>query len=428
MTASMIITLVIVIAMVVAIISDKLPFGAPALIAAALLVVTNQVDVATAFSGFTDKNVVMIAGFMVCMAALQKTEFMGKLRQFLGNMAQKGGYRNYVLLLIAVMVVGNFLSGTAFYLLVLTVVSAIPYNKALPTSKIVLPAGMATGFGAWLPTGLAFYVGLVASLISSAGGGDVSVPTGKVSIINIVSSVVFLLWSMVAYKFLPDNDISDLEEGEKVNLEAKVESKLTKTQQTVVYIGYIILLLSMTFLSKIPGEIGYGIPAVVAAVFLIFGCVSFQELLGNWFSPLMIMMAAVIGVAEAMSASGLTALIGEKIAGVLGASPSPFLLTLVFCLLTSVSATFTGASFGSLFIFAPVGIALCLQYGYSPIALTLACVKAAWINYFMPIDGLPALAMGMGKYKITEFWKYQIPLWIMHILVVAGLSTILFPV
>ncbi|MBP1556098.1 MAG: membrane transport protein, partial [Oscillospiraceae bacterium] len=207
-----------------------------------------------------------------------------------------------------------------------------------------------------------------------------------------------------------------------------VESKLTKTQQTVVYIGYIILLLSMTFLSKIPGEIGYGIPAVVAAVFLIFGCVSFQELLGNWFSPLMIMMAAVIGVAEAMSASGLTALIGEKIAGVLGASPSPFLLTLVFCLLTSVSATFTGASFGSLFIFAPVGIALCMQYGYSPIALTLACVKAAWINYFMPIDGLPALAMGMGKYKITEFWKYQIPLWIMHILVVAGLSTILFPV
>ncbi len=428
MTVSMIITLVIVIAMVVAIISDKLPFGAPALIAAALLVVTNQVDVATAFSGFTDKNVVMIAGFMVCMAALQKTEFMGKLRQFLGNMAQKGGYRNYVLLLVAIMVVGNFLSGTAFYLLVLTVVSAIPYNKALPTSKIVLPAGMATGFGAWLPTGLAFYVGLVASLISSAGGGDVQVPTGKVSIINIVSSVVFLLWSMFAYRFLPDNDISDLDDSEKVDVNAKVESKLTKTQQTVVYIGYVVLLLCMTFLSKIPGEIGYGVPAVVASVFLIFGCVSFQELLGNWFSPLMVMMAAVIGVAEAMSACGLTALIGEKIAGVLGANPSPFLLVLVFCLLTSVSATFTGASFGSLFIFAPVGIALCMQYGYSPIALTLACVKAAWINYFMPIDGLPALAMGMGKYKITEFWKYQIPLWIMHILVVAGLSTILFPV
>lgn len=423
----MIITLVIVIAMVVLIISDKLPFGAPALMACAALVITGQADVATAFSGFVDKNVVMIAGFMACMAALQKTTFMGKLQDFLGNMAKKGGYRNYVLLLIAIMVVGNFLSGTAFYLLVLTVVSTIPYNKALPTSKIVLPAGMATGFGSWLPTGLAIFTGLVSSLVSSAGGGDVTVDVGKASLINIVCSVVFLLWSMVAYKFLPDNDISDLDAGEKVDLNKEHKKVLTDLQEKVVYVGYIVLLLALTFQSKIPGEISYGLPAAIACVFLCCGCLSFKELLGNWFSPLMVMMASVIGVAAAMSNSGITALIGEKIAGLLGSNPNPFVLVLVFCLLTSISATFTGASFGSLFIFAPIGIALCLQYGYSPIALTYACVKAAWINYFMPIDGLPALAMGMGKYKPVEFWKYQIPLWVMHILVVAGLCSVLFP-
>ena len=426
MTSSMIITLVIVIAMVLAIISDKLPFGAPALIACALLVVTNQVDVATAFSGFVDKNVVMIAGFMACMAALQKTTFMGQLKEFLGNMAKQGGYRNFVLLLIAIMVVGNFLSGTAFYLLVLTVVSTIPYNKNLPTSKIVLPAGMATGFGSWLPTGLAIFTGLVSSLVSNSGGGDVTVDVGKASLINIACSVIFLLWSMVAYRFLPDNDISDLDANEKVDM-AQKESVLTPLQEKVDYVGYIVLLLALTFQSKIPGEISYGLPGLIAGIFLICGALSFKELLGNWFSPLMVMMAAVIGVAAAMSNSGLTALMGEKVASLLGSNPSHFVLVLVFCLLTSVSATFTGASFGSLFIFAPVGIALCLQYGFSPIALTYACVKAAWINYFMPIDGLPALAMGMGKYKPVEFWKYQIPLWIMHILIVAGLCTVFFP-
>ena len=91
MTLSMIITLAIVVMMVAIIISDKLPFGAPAVLACALLVVTNQADIATAFSGFTDTNVIMVMGFMVCTGALQKTTFVYKLKQFLGNVAKKGG-------------------------------------------------------------------------------------------------------------------------------------------------------------------------------------------------------------------------------------------------------------------------------------------------------------------------------------------------
>ena len=75
MTLPMIITLAVVILMIVVIISDKLPFGAPALLAAGLLVVLGQADAATAFSGFTDKNVIMIMGFMVATAAPEKVAF-----------------------------------------------------------------------------------------------------------------------------------------------------------------------------------------------------------------------------------------------------------------------------------------------------------------------------------------------------------------
>ena len=94
MTISMIITLAIVVLMIAVIISDKLPFGAPALIACALLVVCKQADIATAFVGFTDKNVIMIMGFMVCTAALQKTVAIHKLKGVLGRIAGKGGMRS----------------------------------------------------------------------------------------------------------------------------------------------------------------------------------------------------------------------------------------------------------------------------------------------------------------------------------------------
>ena len=70
MTIQMIITLAIVIGMIVMIMSDKFAFGAPPLIACVLLVLTGCATMSEAFAGFVDKNVIMIAGFMVVMAAL----------------------------------------------------------------------------------------------------------------------------------------------------------------------------------------------------------------------------------------------------------------------------------------------------------------------------------------------------------------------
>lgn len=424
----MIITLAIVVLMVAVIISDKLPFGAPALLACALLVVTNQADVATAFSGFTDKNVVMIMGFMAAMAALNKTTFIHKMEDFLAGVARKGGIKGFILLLLAIMAVGNFITGTAYYILVISLIATIPYNKELPTSRILLPAAMSCNASGWLPNGVAIYAAVIASLCEGQGLAGAQVDMTKFIIMNIAWSVIFLIWAVFGHKLLPDRDISDSVEENKDELGSKKEfvKTLTDTQEKIVYAGYIIMICSMIFLSKFPGEIGYGIPLLVSGVFLCCGITNFKEFLSNMFSPVLIMMASVIGVAAAMSNCGLSAYIGGLISGMLGSNPSLFVLVLVFAVLTSVMATFTGASFGSLFIFAPIGITLCMQYGYNPIPLALACTKAAWINYFMPIDGMPALTMGMGKYKLTEFWKFVIPQWILQMLVTCGLATILF--
>lgn len=426
MTTSMWITLAIVVLMIVLIISDKLPFGAPALLAAVLLVVTGQGDMATAFKGFTDKNVVMIMGFMACMVALQKTELIFKLKKYLAKLATKGGIGGLVALIIGIMAIGNFITGTAFYMLVLTLVSTIPYNKKLPNSKILLPAVMATCASSWLPTGVVFFVGLVSSLTESAGyTGSVDINTMAVCGMNIVFSVIYLIYAIIMHKFLPDHDIQENADVEAAKEEENTEfvPVLSKTQEKIVYVLYAILIVTLLNLSKFPNEIGYGIPVLIAILFMVFKIYDFKTLLGNMFSPVMIMMASVIGVAEAMANSGLSSVIGAKIATLLGTNPSLFVLVLVFALMTSLMATFTGASFGSLFIFAPIGIPLCIQYGYSPVPLAFACVLAAWINFFMPIDGMPALTMGMGKYKITTFWMYTIPLWIIKMLTVCIFAT-----
>lgn len=423
MTIQMIITLAIVIGMIVMILSDKFAFGAPPLIACVLLVLTGCATMSEAFAGFADKNVIMIAGFMAVTAALQKTRMIAKLKSILLNMANKGGFKNYVLLLLIVMLSTSVVNGgTGWYVLILSLVATIPYNKKLPTSKILMPLGFATG-NSLIPISMAFTVGLTASLLESSGITGTEIPMWPLSLITFICSITFLAWALIGYRFLPDHPI----DGEEVEETKDIESAaLPKWKEYCVYTAFAVNVVCMMFLDKL-GDPGYAIPGVVTALLFVIGVLDFKEVRANIASPLIFMMAGVIGVAGALANSGFTAMVGEAVAGALGSSVSPFVIVLVFALLTSICSTFTGASFGSLFVFAPIGISACVSMGLNPTALVVAASIAAWTNWFMPIDGLPALIMGMGKYKLTDFWKFTVPLYISRMLIVCAGAVLLFP-
>ena len=119
MTLPMIIALAVTVLMIILIMVDKLPFGAPPLLALLLLVVFGVTDIKTAFGGFANPTIVMLASFMAIIAALQKTSFIVKFKQTMFNMASKGGFKAYVLLILIVML-GCSLFGTgstAYYVL-----------------------------------------------------------------------------------------------------------------------------------------------------------------------------------------------------------------------------------------------------------------------------------------------------------------------
>ena len=54
-------------------------------------------------------------------------------------------------------------------------------------------------------------------------------------------------------------------------------------------------------------------------------------------------------------------------------------------------------------------------------------VVSGWQGGYMPIDGMPAMIMGMGKYKLVDFWKFTLPLYVIQILVLCGACVIVFP-
>lgn len=424
MTIEMILALGILVFMIVLIMSDKLAFGAPPLLACLLLVVTGLSTVQEAFAGFVNSSVIMVAGFMVVMAGLMKTSLIGRVQSTMISLVNRGGYKSYVLLLIVVML-GASLTGsgsTGYYVLILSLVSMIPYNKKMPTSKLMMPLGFATNHPL-LPFNCALFYGVTVSVLETAGYKEtISMP--KFAIVNFILAMGFLVWSLIAYRLLPDHPITEPgEEDKKEEAEAVV---LPAWKENLTIALFMLSVAGMMMMNTL-GDASYVIPGLAGAILLVINVLDFKEVRDSMGAPVILMMAGVIGVADALANTGFTAMIGDLVADTIGTNFHPFFLVLIFALLTSTCATFTGSNMGSVYIFAPIAIATTISLGLSPVAAAAAVVISGWNGGYMPVDGMPAMIMGMGKYKLPEFWKYSVPMYLIRIVALTIGSVVVFP-
>ena len=170
MTMPMIIALAVTAFMIYLIMTDKVPFGAAPMIACALMVLFGVTDIATAFRGFSNSSIIMLASFMVIIAALQKTSFIQAFKHTIVKMAAKGGYKAYVLIILVAML-GTSLFGTgstAYYVMTLGLLSTIPSTKELPRSKFLMPAGFACNHPL-IPINTALQYGYVLAVLEAGG-------------------------------------------------------------------------------------------------------------------------------------------------------------------------------------------------------------------------------------------------------------------
>ncbi|MDO1920469.1 membrane transport protein, partial [Escherichia coli] len=104
----------------------------------------------------------------------------------------------------------------------------------------------------------------------------------------------------------------------------------------------------------------------------------FKEVRDHMGAPVILMMAGVIDVADALAGTRFTAVGGDAVAGVLGSGVSPVLFIFAFAFLSSTRATFTGSNMGAVYIFAPLALAACTCLGLYPTAAATAVGISGW--------------------------------------------------
>ena len=424
MTIPMIIAIAITVFMIILIMTEILPFGAPPLLACLLMVLFGITDIKTAFGGFSNATVIMLASFMVIVAALQKTSLIGAFRKTILKMANKGGFKAYILLFIIVMLASSIFGtgSTAFYVLTLGILSTIEYSEKLPRGKVIAAAGFACNHPL-IPVNVTLQYGIVIAVLQAAGFVT-GVSLAKFSIVNLILSLAYVAWALIGYKVLPNKNVEDTEFGD--GKEQEIVYHLSKSKEYITYAAFIAAVVGMILQSKF-GDVAYMIPGLSACLILAVGVMDFNEVRNNIGAPIILMSAGVIGVADALGSTGLTALVGNTVANMLGVNVNPFVLIFVFCVLTSLLATLTGSTIGTVYVFAPMAIATCMSLGLNPTAAAAAIVVSGWNGHFLPIDGMPAMVMGIGKYKLTEFWKYTIPMYFIRLLALTIGAVLVFP-
>ena len=438
MTLAMILSLVVLVAMILMILFDVLPFGIPPLACCVLIVIFGSVfggampeleqpwDISYAFAGFTNNTVWMLAFFMVILAAIQKTQMISRVKDVMAKLVEVGGFKSYVALLIVVMLGASILGmgSTAFYVLIFSLVVTMPYSDKLPGSKLMLPLGIASNHPL-IPINVALQYGVAVSILASAGLQQ-SIPMVQFAIVTFFLSLGFFVWAVIGYKFLPSHPVAEPTIENEEALFEEDGPTMSTWKEGVTIVAFIVSIVAMMLVETL-GQLSYVIPGVAAVVMLLIKVLDFNEFRDNLFSPIILMTAGVIPVANCLADSGLSTLVGNAVASAIGTGVPPFVLLLIFTVLCSTFACFTGSQVGIAMIFAPLAIAVCQGLGYNPMAAAVAVVLSAWAGHYMPIDGLPAMAYGMGNYTMAEFWKFTIPQYVVRLLFLCAGAMIVFP-
>lgn len=185
----------------------------------------------------------------------------------------------------------------------------------------------------------------------------------------------------------------------------------------------ILTLLGMIFEEQI--GIKLCVTGCVGAIALILtGVISEKDALLSIDLKTIFLFGGTLSLAAALDQTGAGELIADKVIGLLGKNPSPYVLTFVIFMLCCVLTNFMSNT-ATTALMAPIAVSIAQGMGADPSAVLMACVIGGSCAYATPI-GMPANTMVVtaGGYTFKDYAKAGVPL----ILVSTVVSMILLPI
>ena len=410
------ITLLFLLFAIVMFMWEKIPLGLTSMIVCVGLVVTGVLEWQTAFAGFIDSNVILFVAMFIVGGALFETGMANKIGGIVTHFA-KTERQLIVAIMVIVGVMSGFLSNTGTAAILIPVVIGIAAKSGYSRSRLLMPLVFAAAMGGNLTL-----IGAPGNMIAQSGMEGIGLKFGffdyaKVGVPILIVGIIY--FAFIGYKFLPNKEGSD----EGIFDESKDFSHVPKWKQYLSLVILLLTLVGMIFEEQLGIKLCV-IGCMGALALMITGVISEKDALASIDLKTIFLFGGTLSLAAALEQTGAGELIAEKVIGMLGDNPSPYVLTFVIFMLCCVMTNFMSNT-ATTALMVPIGISIAQGMGADPSAVLMACVIGGSCAYATQI-GMPANTMVVtaGGYTFKDYAKAGVPM----ILVATVVSMILLPI
>ncbi len=164
--------------------------------------------------------------------------------------------------------------------------------------------------------------------------------------------------------------------------------------------------------------------AVLAYVFT--GILPVREIYHQIDWPIIVLLAAMIPVSNALQSTGTTLLIADGMVNMTGSLPAWFILALIMIITMTLSDVINNAA--TALIMAPIAVEIAVTMGVSIDPLLMCVAVGASCAFLTPIGHqCNALILGPGGYRFSDYWRMGLPLEILIVIIGIPLIMLFWP-
>jgi sodium-dependent dicarboxylate transporter 2/3/5 len=401
----------LLLALVVLWVTAALPLGLVALLLLTLVPLLGVApDLATAMSGFANPVVFFIIAVFAMPVIMLKTQWGVRLINLLLNWTGPNSRKLVLAFMVATTLVSTIMSDVpttvlflGFAFTILKAIGAKPGETNLGKCLMIgLPVAAVTG-GIATPAGSSFNV-VAMSVMQQVTGSTISFLDWTIVGLPIAIIMTPITWFFITL-FIKPEPITE-EAFTEIREQGKAAKKIEPLDIKVLIVIFALLVLWV---------VGNWVPVLNVTTVAILGLtvmflpgmnlLSWKELQNSVPWGIVIMVAAIIGIGTVVAQTGAAAFLANAFleSGVLGMG---FLLSffVVMLVMYSMHTVFpVGVAIVGLFL--PIMIAMCANFGVSPVVPTIAIAVVVAGNYVMPVNPTVMLTYGEGYYAFGDMVK-----------------------
>lgn len=148
---------------------------------------------------------------------------------------------------------------------------------------------------------------------------------------------------------------------------------------------------------------------LAVGAYVLTGILSTRQIYDDIDWPVIVLLAAMIPVGNALTTTGTTQLVADSLISVSEGLPIPLILTLLLVVTMLLSDVINNAA--TALVMAPLGIAMANALNVNSDPFLMAVAVGASCAFLTPIGHqCNTLVMGPGGYKFSDYWRMGLPL------------------